>query len=48
MVKGNVMGFEDREFPPESYSIGSKFRSQLVLWKKPSEIYKSPVFGKYV
>lgn len=46
--KLNSPGYVDDQFPPDSVSIGHEHRADFVVFKKPSEIFKSAVFGKYI
>lgn len=46
--RGNTPDFVDSEFPPENPSIGFEYRMDWILWKKPREVFKMPVFGKYI
>lgn len=52
-IRGNVRklnapDFKDPEFPPNWTSIGTESRDEGVEWRKPEEVFKAPVFGKYV
>ena len=44
----NSPGYVDGQFPPDSISVGFEYRTDLMVFKKPREVLKNAVFGKYI